>query len=219
MHNNSSNRKNSTIRPARVTAPVLSSPQTKSDINLRRKRMFQLRMLFVFSLVVTVVMCTSIAFTKIRDLEDEMGHITYESVAESALQSARSLMLRNIEGGEIMAGIMERAFPNASQWPMISLNGFAATAGEIASVCGGDSMALITLVEPEDAEAFEAHAKQHYIDQGYPKDAGANDDIGFGIRWRSDDGVYSFDRVGNYTEYRSNNTILTPVFDHSTIGK
>ena len=211
-------KKKSKKTPSRVSAPVLPSSSQMNDIAIRRRRTIQLRVLFVFSLVVTVVICTSIAFIMIRNLEDEMGHITYEGVAERALQSARSEMLRKIDGGGVMAGIMGRRFPNASQWPMVNLNGYAVTASEIAALSGGTSMALIVLVQPEEVEEFEGYAQQHFIDQGYPEGSGKKDDLDFGIRIRYND-TDALDHEGNITVYDSKNTILTPVLDHSTPGK
>jgi signal transduction histidine kinase len=102
---------------------------------------------------------------------------------------------------------------------MVGLNGYVETAGNIANISGGTSIALIVLVDPEEATEFERHAKQHYINQGYPTTAGETDD-GFGIRRKDENASsgYSIDHEGNHTEYGSNNTILTPVLDHSTWG-
>jgi len=209
-------------RPATTesTRANISPTTTAGSGSSSMTRTTLLRILFVLSLVVTVVLCTSVAYTVISDLELEIGRQTYESVAMSALEAAQAITMREVRGGEVMESILGNAYPNADQWPTtIGLNGYYETANTVASLSGGNSMALIVLVEPEEAEAFEQHAQEHYQSQGYPDDAGTVE-IGFGIRRRDPTAPsgYAFDHEGNHTLYNSSHTILAPVLDHSSWG-
>ena len=192
-------------------------PQPSSALPTKENafsRTFGLRVLFVFSLLVTLSLCTSLAYTTISGLEVEIGRQTYESVATSALTAAKAITETKIQGGEVMESVLSNAFPDADQWPMVGLKGYYETANTIASLTGHTSMAFIVMVEPEEVEDFEEHAWDHYRSQDYPPDAGTFE-LGFGIRRRGSDGNV-FDRSGNYTTYNSTNQVLTPVLDHST---
>lgn len=180
-------------------------------------RTLVLRVVFVFSLIFTGVLCTTLTYSRIRDLELEIGRQTYESVAVSALAAAKAITHRKIHGGDVVESIVANAFPDAKQWPMVGLNGYYETANTIASLSGQTSIAFIVLVEPDEVDAFEEHTQEHYRSQGYPEEAGTTS-IGFGIRRRSSSDttdVDVFDQSGNYTTYGSTNQVLTPVFDHS----
>ncbi|CAB9496965.1 Sensor protein kinase WalK (Fragment) [Seminavis robusta] len=158
----------------------------------------------------------------IRDLQLEIGRQTYESIATSALNSAKAITRRKIAAGDVVESIMSNAFPDANQWPMVALNGYYSTANEVANLASDVNtsmqIGLLVLVEPgEEAYAFEEHAKQYYKDQGYPEDAGTTA-AGFGIRRRDETSKtgYTLDRTGENNTYGSTNKVLVPVLDHST---
>jgi len=183
----------------------------------RLTRTLALRVLFVLSLFVTGLVCTTLAYTIISDLELEVGRQTYESVANSALSAAQAITQRKIQGGNAMESILASAFPNATQWPTVGLNNFGETANIIAGLAGEASIVLAVLVRPDQVDEFEVHARKHYRDQGYLETAGSNAEVGFGIRYRHPDGYFVLDRTGNYTTYETDNRqIMTPILDHST---
>ena len=194
----------------------MSSPSPQKKKRLGRNRTALFRAIFLTSLLVTLIICTTVTFFIIRDLELEIARQTYDSVAVSALEAAKHVVERKIHAGEIMESIMASAFPHAAAWPMIGLNGYHETAGNVATASGGTSIALIVLVQPQESLAFEQHAQEFYASQGYPKQAGDRG-MGFGIQYRDPStGGFTFDRDGNFTTYGSKNQVLTPVLDHTT---
>lgn len=199
-----------------MAAPILT---LSSSRDATRRSIMILRCLFVASLVLVIVICTSVSIRVIRNLEEQICVQTYQSVAANALNTAKAVTLRKTHVGEVMESIMARAYPDADVWPMVGLNGYQETASTVALTSGNTSVALIVLVDPSEAFEFETHAKKYYEDQGYPEDAGKpENDLDFGIRINGLDDRSQLDHTGNYTTYGSNNTILTPVLDHSSWG-
>jgi hypothetical protein len=150
-----------------------------------------------------------------------------KSVAASALHAAKEITLRKYDGAKVMESVLSFAFPNASMWPFIALNGYSHTSREVASLASAGSMGLVALVNPgSEATAFEKHVQEHYAKQGYPEDAGASA-FGFGIYKMDPNSTYPDHRIpsltGNDTnydekddsQYRRDHTILAPMFDHS----
>jgi hypothetical protein len=183
-------------------------------------RTVALRGLFVVSMVVAIAICATVAFIMIRNLQEQIGQQTYESIATSALISAKAITQRKLKAGNVMEMMLSNTFPNAEDWPMIDLNGYYLISNSVASIASDENttmdIGLLVLVEPgEEAYAFEDYAKEYYKSQNYPEGIGSIDPIGFGIRYRNADG-YVLDRSGNTTTYDSDNIVLTPVLDHST---
>lgn len=120
-----------------------------------------------------------------------------------------------------MENILSFAFPNADMWPFVALDGYYHIAGGVADLASSGPIGMSVFVEPGDeAAAFEVHAQQHFINQGYPEDAGLSD-FGFGIWQRDPMSSYQDGRIpsrsGNSTSYDSNVTVLAPLMDH-TVG-
>ena len=135
---------------------------------------------FVTSLIVAAVVCGYVSYTVIHGLEDDVATQTYESVATSALVGAQAITARKVQGGHVMASILSYAFPSADQWPFIYLQGYSETSTEIAEFAASTSLALIMLVQPEQATEFETSAQETYNDNGYSDTAGRSE-FGFGI--------------------------------------
>jgi len=184
-------------------------------------RIFALRGLFVVSMMVAVVVCATVAFVMIRNLQEEIGVQTYESIATSALASAKAITKRKLQAGKVMSTMLANLFPRADDWPMIDINGYYSISNEVATMASDDDgtllqIGLLVVVEPgEEAFKFEEFAKDYYRGQEYPSNVGSNEDSGFGIRI-SREGDYVLDRDGTWTTYGSKNKVLTPVLDHST---
>ena len=73
--------------------------------------------------------------------------------------------------------------------------------------------ALLPIVRPDQAAAFEDFAKQTYKDQGYPQDAGYSD-FGFGIWLFDPDSPYDDGRrhdVEGATDWGTAHEIMTPI--------
>jgi hypothetical protein len=56
-------------------------------------------------------------------------------VAVNALQEAKAVTLRAVQGGELMASYLSFVFPNATMWPLVALDGYSVAAGKAAKLC------------------------------------------------------------------------------------
>lgn len=175
-----------------------------------------LRIAFVASLLAAAVICGVISYNQLNDLETSVGVHTYESIAELALDGAETNMLRRLQGGGVMAQVMSFSFPNASQWPYVSFDGYTEINRNVGKMSTSTEHSLIPIVRPEQLADFEAFAKKTYQDHGYPETVGIND-FGFGI-WHFDPNPANpqypdmrvHDTTGE-TTWGSPHKILTPV--------
>jgi signal transduction histidine kinase len=176
-----------------------------------------LRVIFIASLVVAAVVCGAVTYHVVRGLENEVGARTFESVAASLLQAAKARTLRNVQSGELMVTYLSFAFPNASMWPLVALDGYIETAGKAANLLSAISFVLSMIVRPDQATEFERFAARVYKNQGYAEGAGTSD-FGFGIWAKDEDSPYPDGKIhdisGN-TTYGSEHSILVPVFLHN----
>jgi signal transduction histidine kinase len=195
-------------------ASAASTPDDpKSKIGL-------LRFAFIISMGVAVAVCGSIAFVVVRRLENDMASQTFESVANSALKGAQAITLRKVQAGSVLASLHSHAFPNASQWPFVSLPGFADTAKQLDYISNSLGFFFSPIVQPNQATEFEAFAQQVYTDNGYPNGSGVSA-FGFGIWARRGSGGdeitadnRTHDTSGNKS-YSSKYALLVPAFQTS----
>jgi hypothetical protein len=177
-----------------------------------------LRFLFVSSLILAAAACAAVTYIVISNLEKEVGEQTYESIALSALQGAKAITLRKVQGSEVMATVLSYALPDATVWPLIQVHGYIDIAGKVAKLSSSTSQALIVIVDPSQATEFQNHTEQVYIQQERPKGAGASH-FGFGI-WTNykvnslhPDGRVS-DTTGQ-TIWGGERTMLAPLMMHN----
>jgi hypothetical protein len=143
------------------------------------------------------------------------------------LKAAKEVTLRKYEGAKVMESVLSFAFPNASTWPFVALNGYYHTSREVAALASAGSMGLVAFVKPgSEAQAFEKHVQEHYARQGYPETAGASA-FGFGIYKVDPSSPFPDKRVhalaGNDTilddeldtQHDARHEILAPMLDHS----
>ena len=179
-----------------------------------------LRSVFVVSLVAAAAVCGFVAFRVIRNLEQEVGAQTYESVANSALTTAQEISLRKIQGGDIMATILSYAFPYKEAWPFVALDGYEVIAGKVANMSSSSSQIVAAVVTPEQREDFETFAQNIYTTHGYPETAGYSD-FGFGI-WTEDNETSPYDDgrvhdVNGTVSPQSDRNILIPLYQHNLL--
>ena len=144
-----------------VFALAMAAPSpdaTKADIEAIDSRTNFLRLSLVLSLLASAVICGVVAYRHTDRLEAKLGIQMYESIAATVLKEARSNTLRKAQGADAMASIMRNAFPDASQWPFIALDGYAETASKIAEVSSATAITLIPFVQPEQALEWEKEA-------------------------------------------------------------
>lgn len=179
------------------------------------KRTLVLRVVFVASLAVAAALSAGVAYVVIARLERTLGEKTYESVAVSATEGAKTIAHRKLEGGTVMAMIMSFAFPDAASWPFVSLNGYTEINKRLAGMSASGEHGLTHLVDPEkvDVEEYERFMHEMYEDNDFANFTGVND-FGFGI-WKKDpNSPYEDGRVHDstgLTSYGSPNKILTPL--------
>ena len=177
------------------------------------KRTVVLRIAAVTSLVVAAVICASVSYKLIYNLEVQVGHQTYESVAVLACENAEANIKRKLQGDDAMAAIMSFTFPDADAWPFAALSGYTEINKNIADMSGSTEHALSVIVQPSQCEEFNKFAKKMYQDEGFPETAGVSD-FGFGI-WKRDTNdppLYEDGRIPDVTGENptSDSDILVP---------
>ena len=203
-------------KPPTKTAPSRKQPAVDPLASVSQRITF-LRISFLVCLLAAAAICGSVAYTRIANLEQSVGVQTYESVAASALENAQALAQQRLEGGKTMASILKHAFPNASQWPFVALDGYLETANQIAQQSSTLTQALNVIVQPEQAKDFEDWAWKTYRAQGYPETAGFSEDFGFGIYAYNEDGKRVHTTTGE-TSWGSPNKVLVPIFQHNNVN-
>jgi signal transduction histidine kinase len=190
---------------------------TKHAVPEGQSRVCFLRLIFIASLVAAAAVCGAVAYREVRGLENDVGAQTFESVAASALQGAKAKTQRSVQGADLMASYLSFAFPNASMWPLVALDGYIQTAGKAAQLLSATTFTLDMIVRPDEATEFENFAAKVYKEQGYAKGAGVND-FGFGIWAKDGDSPYPDGKIhdisGN-TTYGSKHSIMVPILQHN----
>lgn len=197
---------------AKETAPQYASLTT------RHNSIFRLRLLLIFSLVLAVAICSTVAYYALERTEHGAFEKNYESIAMSALTNAKAITLRKLQSSQVMATLMSQVFPSASAWPLISMDGYGPIANAVAQLSSSYVQSLTVVIDPQQASGLEDHAQQVYKDQGRPEFAG-HSDFGWGI-WKPDkanspyaDGR-SHDTTGA-TDWGSKHNVMTPVLMHN----
>ena len=150
----------------------------------QKKRRAALRAVLIFSLLFAIALCSSLTYTQLQSTEENVGIQTYQSIALSATSGAVAITERKFRGSEVMSTLLGQLFPNVADWPFVAFDGYIPIAAKVASLSSSGTQALITIVEPSEARAFENHTMQVFRDQERPEGSGYSD-FGFGI-WRQD---------------------------------
>jgi len=192
--------------------------QQISDLQDER-RTFSLRILFVVSMVGAAAMVGALAYAITKHMEEDIGSSTYQSIAIGALEEAQAIAQRKQHGGDILASIMGTSFPSASQWPLdVGLDGYTTIANKVAQQSSTSGHGMMVIVTPEEAEAFEAHAKELYTELEYPPTAGYSE-FGFGIYKKNPTLPNTTDQqvhdISGETVYDSKRKIMVPFLQHS----
>ncbi|CAJ1960131.1 unnamed protein product [Cylindrotheca closterium] len=188
----------------------------------RVQRTVALRAMLIFSLFAAAAICASLAYTQLKSTERNVGLETYRSIASSATRGAQEITQRKVKGSEVMGTLMGQVFPNSEDWPMISMDGYIPIAQSIAALSATWLQALVVVVRPEEAEAFENHTKEVYKAQNRPNSTGYSD-FGYGI-WkpdRSENKTYADGRlhdISGENEWGGKRKIMTPLMMHNMLG-
>eukprot|EP00980_Cylindrotheca_fusiformis_P030106 scaffold24377_cov132-Cylindrotheca_fusiformis.AAC.4 len=179
----------------KTTVTSRSKVSMKSLTAARAKRRVALRSVLIFSLALATAICSSLAYYQLSSTEENVGLQTYQSIALSATEGARSITERKFQGSEVMSTLLSQTLPNATNWPFIEVDGYIEIAAKVAQLSSSGTQSLMVIVRPDEARRWENHTWNVYRSQGRPIDAGASE-FGFGI-WRPD-----FDEVKQYEDGR-----------------
>lgn len=152
--------------------------------NKEEKRSAILRLVLILALIAAIGVCSSLAYIQLHSTEVNVGIQTYQSIAMSATNGAKSITERKFQGSEVMSTLLGEIYPNESDWPFVSMQGYISIAQKVASLSSSGTQAFMILVDPSQARDFETHIQQQYVVQGRPEHAGVSD-FGFGV-WRRD---------------------------------
>jgi len=142
-------------------------------------------LILLFSLVAAIAICSTLAYTQLQSTEENVGIQTYQSIALSATRGAVKITERKLQGSEVMATLMSELFPNATDWPFVTLDGYIPISGKVASLSSSGTQAFMVILDNyTQAPAFEEHMKEVYRRQGRPDTAGYSE-FGYGI-WKKD---------------------------------
>jgi hypothetical protein len=160
-----------------------SANRSPSGVATMKKKNFSrtvvLRVVLIVTLLTAAALCAGFSYVSISNAEQGFGRQTYESIATGALDGARAIVLRKIQGSEVMAAWVSFAEPDSASWPLINVDGYIPIAEKVAQLSSSTTQSLMAFVDPAQAEEFEAHTQQVYVEQGRPEGAGVSD-FGFG---------------------------------------
>lgn len=183
----------------------LTSRRKKGNsLDAQKKRRAALRAVLIFSLLAAIAICSALAYTQLSSTEENVGIQTYQSIALSATSGAVAITERKFQGSEVMSTLLGELFPDASDWPFVSLAGYIPIAAKVASLSSSGTQAFMIVVDPSEAPAFEEHLRGVYLEQERPETAGYSD-FGFGI-WRRDGNETSTYPDGRLRDTTGNNT-------------
>ena len=161
-------------------------------------RTMMLRIILIGSLLTAAGVCAALAYMSLKSAEQETALQTYNSVAASALDNAKSIAIRKFQASEVTAALASWTNPNAEDWPFIYINGYTHITGKIADVAQSTTQAMMVFLEPDQVPEFETHIQNVYQREGRPETTGVSE-FGFGI-WKPDaDMTYEDGRLHDTT--------------------
>ena len=113
---------------------LTSRKRKTSSQDAQKKRRTALRGVLILSLVAAIAICSTLAYTQLQATEENVGIQTYQSIALSATSGAVAITERKFQGSEVMSTLMGELFPDASDWPFVSLEGYIPIAQKVASL-------------------------------------------------------------------------------------
>ncbi len=154
------------------------------DERCKISRTMMLRTVLIGSLLTAAAACASLAYITLRNAETNTAVATYESVAASALDNAKTIATRKFQASEVTASIASWTHPNADEWPFIFINGYINITQKIADLAQSSTQAMIVFIDVNQTQQFEQHLKDTYAIEGRPPETGVSR-FGFGI-WKPD---------------------------------
>ncbi|CAB9500953.1 respiration control sensor protein ArcB [Seminavis robusta] len=178
---------------------IYSSSSTRQHSNgdeRAARRVMASRLVFLTCLLVVCILLGVGAHRLLTDSETQLAHEQFNAIATRALEEALQITLRKRLGVKAMAAVMSYQFPDAAQWPNVSMVGFDDIAKSIMDVSAVNKtlkhLGLCPFVTPDQLEAFEDYAYHIAFSQinDYPDHIGLRDFNGDGNLTQ---GVHGFD--------------------------
>lgn len=182
------------------------------------------RAAFVFTLVSVAMTFGFLSYYLLAESEDSLAEAQFVSIADRATWSALENSQRKRLGILSLASAIGGANPDASQWPLVTLNNYETIASNLIATSKGCYMAFAPLVKPEELEEFENFAYDFYRSSRKPEpfpDGTAQSSFGIGV-WSMNLELENsttdmrYHDVDGKTEWGSRNQILAPMLHHVT---
>jgi hypothetical protein len=144
----------------------LSGIIAEFDGLLKRKdsaKIFVLRVVLLGGLVVAAATTTWYSYYRLYQNEIDLFNSRFDSTAENALNAVVDSFERMNLGIQEISSSYAHDFPNADKWPNVAWNGFQPTATLLNKISSVDGIAMLPLVRPEQAIAYEAFIADHYL--------------------------------------------------------
>ena len=112
----------------------------------------------------------------LRRSETELGRSQFAAIAERALAGAQDALLRRRSGAATVASLYSNLFPDAEQWPFVSIPRYNAIATEISFTSSGFSgedenlgqgLGVAQIVIPDQVDEFNEFQKD-YLNTYFP---------------------------------------------------
>lgn len=154
------------------------------------------RVLFISILLTAAALLCVLAHDILSDSETELANKQFDAVAERALSEAFAIMERRRMAAVTLASILSIKFPNASQWPFVTVPQFDIVAANLIGASSSVDMSFAPIVRRRDQAEFEDFAYNYF--NGTARERSLNPNTFFGK------GIWGY----NQTFFSGNNTNL-----------
>ena len=179
------------------------------------------------SLIVAAVLVGTINYITQTQNEHDFAVSRYRAITSQAIDIIGGSFVRMNQGTRIMAKNYRHAFPNATMWPNVALEGFFDIAPEMQVLSSLQNIVFSPMISPMDKEgSFETFMYNYFASEpSYPTGAGYTP-IGAGI-WSLDDSKtnildkFYHDTTGYVYSYNTTNngTMVMPAFQMSLLNE
>ena len=140
------------------------------------KKVWLSRISFICCLVGSAVVLGWAAFYFLRASEQQLGQSQFTAIAERALDNAEDVTRRRRSAAETLASLYGDLYPNATQWPFVSLPHFNKVASGISLTSSGyrsdettgQSLGITMFISGEDEVKEFNNFRADYMDTYFP---------------------------------------------------
>jgi hypothetical protein len=173
------------------------------------------RLLFISCLAAVAAVLGYLTNKFLTDSETDLAEKQFGSIADRALDTAASIVLRKRLGTVTMASIAGFEFPNKQAWPYVNINGYESIASQMIETSNGRSMGFCPLVTPDQLDDFEDFA-YHYLESKFPPEAKAGiNSFGKGVYAKDESDTPYLDNRDGSTTWQSPNRLFAPMLQHN----